>query len=87
MYAGAWQAYLGDRVPQVYMNSMRVTTPAKFFVLDAQKFADIMREWFPMAVHLLEGLFFGIAEHRNRSPISENACWPWHLCPPDSPTS
>jgi signal transduction histidine kinase len=60
VYAGAWQAYLGDRVPQVYMNSMRVTTPARLFVLDAQKFADIMREWFPMAVHLLEGLFFGM---------------------------
>ena len=47
-------------VPQVYLNSMRVTTPARFFVLDAEKFAEVMRDWFPMAVHLLEGLFFGI---------------------------
>jgi signal transduction histidine kinase len=59
-YAGAWQAYLGDRVPQVYNSSMRVTEPSRFFVLDAGVFAELMREWFPMAVHLLEGVFFGI---------------------------
>ncbi|KUN15137.1 MULTISPECIES: ATP-binding protein [Streptomyces] len=59
VYAGAMQAYLGDRVPQVYNNSMRVTEPTRFFVLPAELFADVVREWFPMAVHLLEGLFFG----------------------------
>ncbi|WP_328483823.1 ATP-binding protein [Streptomyces sp. NBC_00377] len=59
VYAGAMQAYLGDQVPQVYNNSMRVTEPTRFFVLPAQSFSDVMREWFPMAVHLLEGLFFG----------------------------
>ncbi|MFF4793955.1 ATP-binding protein [Streptomyces sp. NPDC001276] len=59
VYSGAMQAYLGDRLRQVYINSMRVTEPTRFFVLPADAFADIMREWFPMAVHLLEGLFFG----------------------------
>ncbi|MYW15882.1 ATP-binding protein [Streptomyces sp. SID161] len=59
VYAGAMQSYLGDRVRQVYNNSMRVTAPSRFFVLPADTFADVMREWFPMAVHLLEGLFFG----------------------------
>jgi signal transduction histidine kinase len=59
VYAGSMQAYLGDRVPQMYNNSMRVTEPTRFFVLPAETFASIMREWFPMAVHLLEGLFFG----------------------------
>ncbi|MFE7852869.1 ATP-binding protein [Streptomyces sp. NPDC101209] len=58
-YAGAMQAYLGDRVRQVYANSMRVTEPSRFFVLPAEKFADFMAENFPMAVHLLEGLFWG----------------------------
>ncbi|MFE1249445.1 ATP-binding protein [Streptomyces sp. NPDC058735] len=61
VYAGAMQAYLGDRVRQVYTNSLRVTEPTRFFVLPADTFARIMREWFPMAVHLLEGLFFGSA--------------------------
>jgi signal transduction histidine kinase len=46
-------------VQQVYLNSMRVTEPTRFFVLPAETFAAIMSEWFPMAVHLLEGLFFG----------------------------
>lgn len=59
VYAGAFQAYLGDRVPQRYNSSLRVTEPSRFFVLSADTFAMIMREWFPMAVHLLEGLFFG----------------------------
>ncbi|MBV9207910.1 MAG: cyclic nucleotide-binding domain-containing protein [Actinobacteria bacterium] len=58
-YAGAWQAYMGDRVPQVYNASMRATAPCRFFVLDAAVFAELMNEWFPMAVHLLEGAFFG----------------------------
>jgi signal transduction histidine kinase len=59
VYSGAMQAYLGDRERQVYNNSMRVTEPTRFFVLPADTFAAIMQEWFPMAVHLLEGLFFG----------------------------
>jgi signal transduction histidine kinase len=59
VYAGATQAYLGERVPQVYTSSLRVTEPTRFFVLPADTFADVVREWFPMAVHLLEGLFLG----------------------------
>jgi signal transduction histidine kinase len=59
VYAGAFQAYMGDRVPQVYNNSVRVTVPSRFFVLDAACFAQMMTEWFPLAVHLLEGAFFG----------------------------
>ena len=59
VYAGAFFAYLGDRVPQVYNNSMRVTERSRFFTLEAAKFAKLMTQWFPMAVHLLEGLFFG----------------------------
>jgi len=59
VYAGAFTAYLGDRVPQIYNNSVRVTEPSRFFVLDAVKFARLMNDWFPMAVHLLEGIVFG----------------------------
>ena len=68
VYAGAWTAYLGDRVPQVYNSSMRVTGPSRFFVLDAGVFSELMREWFPMAVHLLEGMFFG---RRNLMEVTE----------------
>jgi len=59
VYGGAFQAYMGDRMPQVYNNSMRAVLPSRFFVLNSDCFAQIMNEWFPMAVHLLEGLFFG----------------------------
>ncbi len=60
VYAGAFFAYLGDRVPQVYNNSLRATETSRFYVLEAGKFAGLMADWFPMAKHLLEGLFFGI---------------------------
>jgi len=59
VYAGAFQAYMGDRARQVYFNSVRVTEPSRFFVLPAEDFSRIMREWFPMAVHLLEGALLG----------------------------
>jgi len=59
VYAGAFRAYAGEQFPQVYINSLRVTEPSRFFVLPADTFARLMREWFPMAVHLLEGLISG----------------------------
>jgi signal transduction histidine kinase len=69
VYAGAWQSYLGDRAPNVYTASLRVTEPSRFFVLPADAFAKVMREWFPMALHLLEGLFFGM--QRTNSEIGQ----------------
>jgi len=58
VYAGAWASYLGERV-QTYSQSLRVLEPSRFYVLAAEDFAALMNDWFPMAVHLLEGLFFG----------------------------
>jgi signal transduction histidine kinase len=58
-YAGAMTSYMGERMPQTYSASMRVVDPSRFYVIDADSFAQLMREWFPMAVHLLEGAFFG----------------------------
>jgi signal transduction histidine kinase len=60
VYGGAFQAYLGDRLRQVYNNSMRASETSRFYVLAAADFAQMMGDWFPMAVHLLDGLFFGI---------------------------
>lgn len=62
VYSGAWEAYLGDDAPAGYTSSLRVLEPATFFVLPAAKFGRIVREWFPMAVHLLEGLRIGLTE-------------------------
>jgi signal transduction histidine kinase len=60
VYAGAFTAFLGDRAPRAYNGSLRVTQPSRFFVLDSDDFGQMVRDWFPMAVHMLEGLFFGI---------------------------
>ncbi|HEY1915270.1 MAG TPA: ATP-binding protein [Streptosporangiaceae bacterium] len=65
-YAGAFQAYMGDRVAQVYNNSLRVTEASRFYRLTADKFAQLMADWFPMAVHLLEGAFFGSRNTQER---------------------
>jgi signal transduction histidine kinase len=59
VYAGAWSAYLGDRAPERYIGSLRALTESRFYVLAAADFSRLMHDWFPMAVHLLEGLFFG----------------------------
>src|SRR5215831_10482908 len=64
-YSGAFNAYL-DGVAQVYNNSVRVPEPSRFFVLDARDFAQLMKDWFPMPVHLLEGVFFG---YRNTQQV------------------
>jgi signal transduction histidine kinase len=58
VYGGAFNAYI-EHLPHVYNHTLRVPVPSRFFVLDASDFAQMMREWFPTAVHLLEGLFFG----------------------------
>ncbi len=61
VYAGAFQAYLGDRAASTYNSSLRATVPSRFYVLNAECFAEMMNTWFPMAVHLLEGAFFGVS--------------------------
>ncbi|MBB2912325.1 signal transduction histidine kinase [Streptosporangium becharense] len=58
-YAGAISAYLGDRAPENYTHSLRATKPTRMFVLPAERFRWMMTEWFPMAVHLLDGVRMG----------------------------
>ncbi|MEU4680042.1 ATP-binding protein [Micromonospora sp. NPDC023737] len=60
VYGGATQAYIVEETEQVYRNTMRAITDAEFFVLPAENFARAVRTWFPMAMHLLEGLFIGM---------------------------
>jgi signal transduction histidine kinase len=60
VYGGATRAYLGDAVDQVYFNSLWAVTPVKLWVLPADQFSTLVRTWFPMAMHLLEGLFLGM---------------------------
>jgi len=59
VYSGAVQFYFGDRLEQRYPASVRAVTDASFLALPAQPFAEVFSRWYPMAVHLLEGLFLG----------------------------
>jgi signal transduction histidine kinase len=59
VYSGAVQFYFGDRLEQRYPATVRAVTDCRFLALPAQPFAAVFREWYPMAVHLLEGLFVG----------------------------
>jgi signal transduction histidine kinase len=61
VYAGATQAYMSaEHVPSTYSTSLHALTDARFYVLPADDFAEAVRGWFPMALHLLEGLFIGV---------------------------
>ncbi|WP_020578237.1 ATP-binding protein [Actinopolymorpha alba] len=60
VYAGAVQSYLGDRAPQTYTSTLHALTDTRFFVLRQDDFSHAMHAWFPMAIHLLEGLFLAM---------------------------
>jgi signal transduction histidine kinase len=65
VYMGATQAYLrDDGVPRKYMASMRALDDSDFFMISAKDFGWLMREWFPMAIHLLEGLALGMRDRQ-----------------------
>jgi signal transduction histidine kinase len=59
-YTGATQFYLGDQVDQKYGATVRAVTDAEFLALPAADFSAKFQQWFPMAVHLLQGMFVGI---------------------------
>ena len=59
VYGGATRAFV-DVAPQVYPNGMRAVRDSRFFRLLAEDFATLLHRWFPMAVHLLDGLFVGL---------------------------
>jgi signal transduction histidine kinase len=59
VYSGAVQFYFGDRLEQIYPATVRAITDCRFLALPARPFAEVFRRWYPMAVHLMEGLFVG----------------------------
>jgi signal transduction histidine kinase len=55
-YTGAFDAYLADLgVPQIYPVTARAITDCRLFELPAADWGHAVKEWFPMAVHLLAG--------------------------------
>jgi signal transduction histidine kinase len=54
-YAGAFFAYLDLPMARSYGTGLRTVTDCRFWVLSADHFGRAVREWFPMATHMLEG--------------------------------
>jgi signal transduction histidine kinase len=59
-YAGATRAFIGASGDQSYASRLRAVTRSRLFKLRAEDFAYVLKTWFPMAVHLLDGLFLGL---------------------------
>ena len=61
VYFGATQFYLGDQVDQKYSASVRALTDCTVLALVGRDFNEVFRRWYPMAVHLLQGMFVGLS--------------------------
>ena len=59
VYAGAFGAFMGAARQTAYTTTMRALEPSSFLVIDADKLAEMINAWFPMAVHLIEGIAMG----------------------------
>ena len=60
VYFGAIQSYLPDAEHLRYVTTTSALTECRLFVIRGVDFGQAVREWFPMAIHLLEGLFLGM---------------------------
>jgi signal transduction histidine kinase len=60
-YAGATRAFIGASRDESYVSSLRVVAPTRLFEVRGDDFAYVLNTWFPMAVHLLDGLFLGMS--------------------------
>jgi len=59
VYSGATQSFVKGMSEMPYWSSVRAVTDCDFWVIDAEEFGEKFREWFPMAMHLIEGLTMG----------------------------
>ena len=66
VYMGATQSFVQSPEVQDYNSSVRASRPSVLFVMAAADVATMMRSWFPMAVHMLEGLFIGMRNTQQR---------------------
>jgi signal transduction histidine kinase len=69
VYFGAVQFYLADESAREYAASVRAVTDITMLALPAAAFAERFAAWYPMAVHLLEGMLLGL--RRNNAQVAE----------------
>ncbi len=62
VYAGGLHSYLAEQPTddQGYGSTMRAITDSRFFVMPARMFSDAVRGWFPLPMHLLEGVYLAM---------------------------
>ena len=58
-YVGATESFVGEGAIN-YPHTVHAITDCEFVVMASDDFAHMVRTWFPMAVHLLDGLFSGM---------------------------
>jgi signal transduction histidine kinase len=59
-YAGVMRAFISVSGAQSWASSLRTVRDSRLFRLSADDFAYVLQTWFPMAVHLLDGMFLGL---------------------------
>ena len=60
VYVGALHGFYGGPDEGPYLTSLRAIEPCEFFVVEAPAMAALVRTWFPMAVHLIQGVVSGM---------------------------
>jgi signal transduction histidine kinase len=60
VYVGALHGFYGGPDEAPYMTSLHAIEDCEFFVVEAPAMAALVREWFPMAVHLIQGVVSGM---------------------------
>jgi signal transduction histidine kinase len=60
VYGGATQSFVRSADDSNYVNSLRAITDCELWAIGMVEFGQKVREWFPMAVHLLEGIAMGL---------------------------
>ena len=66
VYLGATQSFVQADVPPNYTGSANAVTDVELVEIDAIDFGRQIREWFPMAMHMMEGLWFGMRRSQER---------------------
>lgn len=59
-YAGAVRAFATSAEASAYPTSLHAVTDCRFLRYSADDFSAFVHKWFPMAVHLFDGLYLGI---------------------------
>jgi signal transduction histidine kinase len=59
-YAGATRSFVEDSEGQSYTATVRAITDVRLLLMRSDDFATAIRTWFPMAVHMLDGIALGM---------------------------